>query len=84
MLSKGLKIVASNAVGFLALFVALGGVVLNATTGKAASSNTTTTISSSNATPSGTFRPNENTGHESGESAAREAQEDAGQFPTVP
>jgi hypothetical protein len=63
---------------------ALGGVVLNATTGKAASSNTTTTISSSNATPSGTFRPNENTGHESGESAAREAQEDAGQFPTVP
>jgi hypothetical protein len=62
---------------------ALGGVVLKATTGNAASSNTTTTNSSS-AMPSGTFRPNENAGHESGESAAREAQEAAGQVPTVP
>jgi hypothetical protein len=28
--------------------------------------------------------PNENAQHEAGESAAREAQENAGQFPTVP
>jgi hypothetical protein len=32
----------------------------------------------------GTFTPNEDKTHEAGESAAREAQEDAGQRPTVP
>ncbi|HMJ39554.1 MAG TPA: hypothetical protein VK606_08370 [Verrucomicrobiae bacterium] len=35
-------------------------------------------------TASGTFVPNEDATHEAGESAAREAQEDAGQVPTVP
>jgi hypothetical protein len=34
--------------------------------------------------PTGTFHPNENAAHEAGESAAREAQENAGQVPTVP
>jgi hypothetical protein len=34
--------------------------------------------------PSGTFTPNEDLTHEAGESAAREAQENAGQRPTVP
>jgi hypothetical protein len=34
--------------------------------------------------PSGTFHPNEDPTHEAGESAAREAQENAGQRPTVP
>ncbi|MDQ6614439.1 MAG: hypothetical protein M3083_06770 [Actinomycetota bacterium] len=34
--------------------------------------------------PSGTFHPNEDATHEAGESAAREAQENAGQRPTVP
>ena len=33
---------------------------------------------------SGTFVPNEDPTHEAGESAAREAQENAGQVPTVP
>jgi len=33
---------------------------------------------------SGKFTPNENAAHEQGESAAREAQENAGQVPTVP
>jgi hypothetical protein len=33
---------------------------------------------------SGTFKPNEDPTHEQGESAAREAQENAGQRPTVP
>ena len=37
-----------------------------------------------NGPPSGTFTPNEDPSHEAGESAEREAQEDAGQFPTVP
>ena len=35
-------------------------------------------------TASGTFVPNEDPTHEATESAAREAQEDAGQVPTVP
>jgi hypothetical protein len=34
--------------------------------------------------PGRVFHPNEDATHEKGESAAREAQEDAGQFPTVP
>jgi uncharacterized membrane protein len=34
--------------------------------------------------PAGKFVPNENPTHEAGESAAREAQENAGQVPTVP
>jgi len=34
--------------------------------------------------PSGTFVPNETAAHEATESAAREAQENAGQVPTVP
>jgi hypothetical protein len=34
--------------------------------------------------PSGTFHSNEDATHEAGESAAREAQENAGQVPTVP
>jgi len=37
-----------------------------------------------NGAPSGTFKPNEDATHEKGESAQREAQEDAGQRPTVP
>jgi hypothetical protein len=44
----------------------------------------TTPASGSTLAPSGTFHPNENAAHEAGESAAREAQEDAGQVPTVP
>jgi len=34
--------------------------------------------------PNGTFTPNEDPAHEATESAAREAQEDAGQVPTIP
>ena len=67
---------------------AVGGTVISSATGNAATGTTTTTTSSSASTPStapsGTFVPNENATHETGESAAREAQEDAGQFPTVP
>jgi len=40
--------------------------------------------SPSSAASSGTFVPNEDPTHEAGESAAREAQENAGQVPTVP
>ena len=40
--------------------------------------------SPSSGTSSGKFVPNEDPTHEAGESAAREAQENAGQVPTVP
>jgi uncharacterized membrane protein len=52
---------------------------------------TTTLTAAAAATPtpspgiaSGKFVPNEDPTHEAGESAAREAQENAGQVPTVP
>jgi hypothetical protein len=60
----------------------LGGTLLSAGAGNAASG--TTTQSAPSGAPSGKFVPNENAAHEANESAAREAQEDAGQFPTVP
>ena len=67
---------------------ALGGTVPSSAAGSAASTTSTGSTSmsskSSSAAPSGTFVPNEDSSHDAGESAAREAQEDAGQFPTVP
>jgi len=50
----------------------------------AASASTTASTATSPSTSSGKFVPNENATHEAGESAAREAQENAGQVPTVP
>ena len=63
-----------------------------ASTGTSSGSSSTSTGSGSAGTgtgsgataPSGTFTPNEDPTHEAGESAAREAQENAGQRPTVP
>jgi hypothetical protein len=63
---------------------ALGGSLLSSSSGNAAGNAATTTSSAPNSAPSGKFVPNENSSHEGNESAAREAQEDAGQFPTVP
>jgi hypothetical protein len=40
--------------------------------------------SSNSTAPNGVFHPNEDPTHEAGESAQREAQENAGQVPTVP
>jgi hypothetical protein len=75
----------------------MGGGALGATVISAASSSaaTTTTATAAPAPPSGygypggpqnggKFKSNENAAHEKGESAQREAQETAGQFPTVP
>lgn len=69
---------------------ALGSTVLSA----ASSSAATTTTTTSSTPPAGSYGPasqnrgafhsNENATHEKGESAQREAQETAGQFPTVP
>jgi hypothetical protein len=67
----------------------VGAAIMNATSSSAATGNSSTATvptaaAPTAAAPSGTFKPNENASHESGESAQREAQEDAGQFPTVP
>jgi hypothetical protein len=84
--------------GMIAAMVAgsMAGGALGATVLSAASSNAaTTTPTTSSSTPSpggygpasqsgGVFHSNENATHEKSESAQREAQETAGQFPTVP
>ena len=50
----------------------------------ASTSSTTGTTAAVAATSAAPFVSNENAAHEAGESAAREAQENAGQMPTVP
>jgi hypothetical protein len=68
---------------------AIGAALFTGSSSNAATTTPTTTPASSSsgstsATPGGTFHPNEDATHEAGESAAREAQENAGQVPTVP
>ena len=58
----------------------IGGAVIYAATTITASAASP----SPSTAPSGKFAPNEDPTHEAGESAAREAQENAGQVPTVP
>lgn len=60
----------------------VAGAVLYGTTTLTAAAAATPTPSPG--TASGKFVPNEDPTHEAGESAAREAQENAGQVPTVP
>jgi hypothetical protein len=59
----------------------VGAVLYGATMLTAAAATPTPTPA---AAAPGTFVPNEDPAHEAGESAAREAQENAGQRPTVP
>jgi hypothetical protein len=59
-----------------------GAILYGATTLTASAASPSPTPSSS--TSPGKFVPNEDPTHEAGESAAREAQENAGQVPTVP
>lgn len=54
------------------------------TTAAPSTSNSGTASDPAAGASSGTFHPNEDATHEQGESAAREAQENAGQRPTVP
>jgi hypothetical protein len=78
----GAVIAASMLVGGVA-----GAVLYAATTisASAAGSNPAAAASPAPGTArSGKFVPNEDPTHEKGESSAREAQENAGQFPTVP
>lgn len=59
-----------------------GAILYGATTLTASAATPSPTPTSSSST--GKFVPNEDPTHEAGESAAREAQENAGQVPTVP
>jgi hypothetical protein len=73
---------------------AVGATVFTAASSSAAGTSTTATTPSGPPGPGyqrrgprgqpGTFHSNESATHEKGESAQREAQETAGQFPTVP
>ncbi len=62
----------------------IAGASIYALTTVAASAATNPSPSPSSSTSSGKFVPNEDPAHEAGESAAREAQENAVQVPTVP
>ncbi len=78
-----------GAIGAAVFGAGSGGAQTTSTTAPAASngSSSGSSNSGSNANPpapGGTFKPNEDPTHEKGESAQREAQEDAGQRPTVP
>jgi hypothetical protein len=79
------KAVLAAAVAGSMLVGGVGGAALYATTiAASAASPSPTPSSGSPSTSNGKFVPNEDPTHEAGESAAREAQENAGQVPTVP
>ena len=79
------KAVLAAAVAGSMLVGGVGGAVLYATTiAASAASPSPTPSGSSSSTSTGKFVSNEDPTHEAGESAAREAQENAGQVPTVP
>ena len=62
----------------------VGGAMLYSTVIAASAASPSPTPSGGSATAPGKFVSNEDPTHEAGESAAREAQENAGQVPTVP
>lgn len=87
MLNGVRRLAAAATVAGSMLVGGVGGAALYATTlgAQAASPSPSPSSSSgSSATTPGKFVPNEDPAHEAGESAAREAQENAGQVPTVP
>jgi hypothetical protein len=82
----GAALVASTLVGG-----GIGAAVFGPNGASAQSTSSSTTVPTQSSTapgygmqPNGKFVPNEDPTHEKGESAQREAQEDAGQMPTVP
>ena len=78
------KAVAAAAIAGSMLFGGVAGAVLYGATTLTAAAATSPSPSPSSSSSSGKFVPNEDPTHEAGESAAREAQENAGQVPTVP
>ncbi len=77
------KTVAAAAIAGSMLVGGVAGAVLYGATTLAAQA-ASPSPSRSSGTSTGRFVPNEDPTHEAGESAAREAQENAGQVPTVP
>jgi hypothetical protein len=80
-------VLAAVAAGSLAVGAVGGAVLYAATTISASAASNSNAALAAVATPApatGKFVPNEDPTHEAGESAAREAQENAGQVPTVP
>jgi len=61
-----------------------GAALYSVSTLSAAAATTAASPTPAPTSSSGTFVPNEDATHEAGESAAREAQENAGQVPTLP
>lgn len=82
---KSISQISKTAIAIGALMLgAVGGSMFSSMLASAATPTATTTApSAAPAGPSGTFKSNEDPTHEAGESAAREAQEDAGQRPAV-
>jgi Cu/Zn superoxide dismutase len=81
------RVLAAAIAGSMVAGGAIGATVFSA--GSSVAANTAATTQGAPAPPNGPsadgrFHPNENTAHEGKESKQREAQEDAGQFPTVP
>jgi uncharacterized membrane protein len=78
----GAAIAGSMVVGGVA-----GAVIYAASTITASAASPPAAVAAASPSPTttpGKFVPNEDPAHEAGESAAREAQENAGQMPTVP
>ena len=81
------RTLAAAVAGSLVVGGALGAAFFGPATGSAQSTTTSTPTvlyGSGAAARSGAFKPIETKSHEANESAQREAQEDAGQVPTVP
>lgn len=79
------KTIAGVAVAGSMLIGGIGGAVLYAATViPASAASPSPTPSGTGTAPGGKFVSNETAAHEATESAAREAQENAGQVPTVP
>lgn len=82
------KLMVAGVVAGSMLVGGVGGAALYATTLAAQAASPSPSPSSSSGSGPGTaggkFVPNEDPAHEAAESAAREAQENAGQVPTVP
>jgi hypothetical protein len=84
MNTKRKAILVSTVLGSMATGGLLGATVLAPTASNAATTSTTASTRSAPVAPTGAFHSNENAAHEKTESAAREAQENAGQMPTIP
>jgi hypothetical protein len=77
-------VIAALAGGSMLAGVALGAAFTAGSSANAATPSTGTTRNAQASASPGVFVSNENPAHEATESAEREAQEDAGQRPTVP